>query len=260
MATVIVPVSAAAAGGVAAPATSSAPPPVSASRRRSRGLAGLAARADSKKPAVPSSPWPPNGAGELLKPVADEEAADDGAEDRYAESHDHKASPSGEHLLSNAPSRHRRRRLRRPPGRPAPQERRRRGHARRPPQLPPLPAARLPGGDRRPRRRRGLLSAAGDLPRRGARQGHAGGGDRASISTARPWSSCGHGGGRGDARLRHADRRRRLEVQLLRPPRMAGARRRAEVAGGRAAHPRADPAGVRGGRGRRDRGGAASAS
>ena len=60
--------------------------------------------------------------------------------------------------------------------------------------------------------------------------------------------------GDGDARLRHADRRRRLEVQLLRPPGVAGARGRAEVARGRAAHPRADPAGVRGRRGGRDRG------
>ena len=62
-----------------------------------------------------------------------------------------------------------------------------------------------------------------------------------------------HGGGRRDARLRHADRRRRLEVQLLRPPGVAGARRRAEDARGRAAHPRADPAGVRGRRAGRDR-------
>ena len=65
--------------------------------------------------------------------------------------------------------------------------------------------------------------------------------------------------GERDARLRHADRRRRLEVQLLRPPGVAGARRRAEVARGRAAHPRADPAGVRGRRAGRDRRRSASA-
>ena len=45
------------------------------------------------------------------------------------------------------------------------------------------------------------------------------------------------------------DRRRRVQVQLLRPPGMAGARRRAQDARGCAAHPRADPEGVRGGGG-----------
>ena len=87
VATVIVPVSAAARAGVPAPATSSAPPPVSARPAAVAWyLAGL--QADGFHPparaldAVAAEP-----AYELLEPVADEEAADDGAEDRDAECH-----------------------------------------------------------------------------------------------------------------------------------------------------------------------------
>ena len=51
-------------------------------------------------------------------------------------------------------------------------------------------------------------------------------------------------------RIRHADRRGRLAVQLLRPRRVAGRRARAEVARRRARHPQPDPGRLRGGRAR----------
>ena len=137
---------------------------------------------------------------------------------------------------SPAEGRRRRRRLRRPAGRGEARARARRHDAGRPPQLPPLPAADLPGGDRRAVARGGLLSAARDLQAAPQRARPAGGGHGLRPRRARGPPAAAASGGRGPdrARLRHADRRGRVALLLLRPRRLGARGARGEVARERA--------------------------
>ena len=140
-----------------------------------------------------------------------------------------------------------RRRLRRPAGgaRTPPGAGRR--HPGRPAELHALPAARLPGRNRWARAGRDRDAPALGAQAPGQRARRAGGGDRIRTrAAAGPARASSESRRTSSPQLRHADRRRRLPLLLLRPRRVADTCAGAEVAVGRARDPQPHPLGIRG--------------